>query len=156
MKSSPSRKSVVTGCDGRVKLIVNVSEGPLNGELVVADEYVPETEYVTSESAFTGCAPRMRASNTPQNPYPVLNTIRAPLRLPRSNIGYPERGASTTTYTRYEHSKVQFSQLSAASNPFVFSNGLAAWYSSGDPASWIVQADSHYSPPFGNRSFPSA
>src|SRR5258708_6196825 len=119
-KSSPRRKSVVTGCDGRVKLIVNVSEGPLNGELVVADEYVPETEYVTSESAFTRCAPRMRASNTPQNPYPVLNTIRAPLRVPRSNSRYPDRGASTTTYTRYEHSKVQIFHPSNLTNSFVF------------------------------------
>src|SRR5258708_33870839 len=106
-KSSPRRKSVVTGCDGRVKLIVNVSEGPLNGELVVADEYVPETEYVTSESAFTGCAPRRRASNTPQNPYPVLNTIHAPLRVPRSNSRYPNRGPSPPTATRLRHSSVQ-------------------------------------------------
>ena len=71
---------------------MNVSEGPLKGEVVVADEYVPETVYVTSESAFAGCTPKVSASNRPQNAYPVLNTVRAPLRFPRSQSCYPGTG----------------------------------------------------------------
>jgi hypothetical protein len=37
-KLSPRRKSVVTGCEGTVKLMLKVAEGSLSSELVVAAE----------------------------------------------------------------------------------------------------------------------